>query len=85
MNSQKPPKLILTVIDGMKPTMVERAMKSGSAPALKAIADRGHYVPDCCAAFPSVTPVCIATDPAEHYYESVGRTWEREPRSAGVG
>jgi hypothetical protein len=56
-----PPKLILTVIDGMKPTMVERAMKSGSAPALKAIADRGQYVSACCAAFPSVTPVCAAT------------------------
>ena len=26
---------------------------------------------------PSVTPVCIATEPAEHYYESLGRTWER--------
>ncbi len=26
---------------------------------------------------PSVTPVCIAIDPAENYYESVGRTWER--------
>ena len=26
---------------------------------------------------PAVTPVCIATEPAEHYYESVGRTWER--------
>jgi [glutamine synthetase] adenylyltransferase / [glutamine synthetase]-adenylyl-L-tyrosine phosphorylase len=26
---------------------------------------------------PSVTPVCIATDPAERYYESLGRTWER--------
>ncbi|PZQ46712.1 MAG: bifunctional [glutamine synthetase] adenylyltransferase/[glutamine synthetase]-adenylyl-L-tyrosine phosphorylase [Rhodovulum sulfidophilum] len=26
---------------------------------------------------PSVTPVCIATEPAENYYESVGRTWER--------
>ena len=26
---------------------------------------------------PAVTPVCIATDPAENYYESVGRTWER--------
>lgn len=25
----------------------------------------------------SVTPVCIATEPAEHYYESLGRTWER--------
>ena len=56
-----PPKLVLTVIDGMKPTMLERAMSSGTAPALKAIADRGTYVPDCVAAFPSVTPVCAAT------------------------
>ena len=59
--SPTPPKLVLTVIDGMKPTMVQRAMKAGSAPALKAIADRGQYVPDCVAAFPSVTPVCAAT------------------------
>ncbi|CAA9531521.1 MAG: hypothetical protein AVDCRST_MAG67-4310 [uncultured Solirubrobacteraceae bacterium] len=56
-----PAKLILTVIDGMKPTMVQRAMSSGDAPALKAIADRGQYVPGCAAAFPSVTPVCAAT------------------------
>ncbi len=26
---------------------------------------------------PSVTPVCIAMDAAERYYESFGRTWER--------
>jgi len=26
---------------------------------------------------PSVTPIVIATDPAERYYESLGRTWER--------
>ena len=26
---------------------------------------------------PSVTPVCIAMEPAENYYESLGRTWER--------
>lgn len=57
----KPAKLILTVIDGMKPTMVERAMRAGNAPALKAIADRGRYVSECTAAFPSVTPVCAAT------------------------
>ncbi len=25
----------------------------------------------------SVTPVCMATEPAERYYESLGRTWER--------
>ncbi|MDX6706282.1 MAG: hypothetical protein QOI48_2128 [Solirubrobacteraceae bacterium] len=57
----RPPKLVLTVIDGMKPTMLERAMTSGTAPALKAIAERGTYVSDCVAAFPSVTPVCAAT------------------------
>jgi len=26
---------------------------------------------------PSVTPVCIAMEPAERYYERLGRTWER--------
>ncbi len=26
---------------------------------------------------PSATPVCIASEPAENYYESLGRTWER--------
>ncbi|WP_092891430.1 glutamine-synthetase adenylyltransferase [Roseicitreum antarcticum] len=26
---------------------------------------------------PSVTPVCLSTDAAERYYESIGRTWER--------
>jgi Type I phosphodiesterase / nucleotide pyrophosphatase len=57
----RPPKLVLTVVDGMKPTMLERAIGAGSAPALKAIRDRGTYVDDCCAAFPSVTPVCAGT------------------------
>ena len=61
MKRDRPPKLVLAVIDGMKPTMVERAMRAGSAPALQAIADRGSYVPGCAAAFPSVTPVCAAT------------------------
>lgn len=26
---------------------------------------------------PAVTPVCMAMEPAERYYESLGRTWER--------
>ncbi len=26
---------------------------------------------------PAVTPICIGTDAAERYYESLGRTWER--------
>src|SRR3954462_3202092 len=40
--------------------MLERAVSTGRAPALKAIMDRGTYVDECCAAFPSVTPVCAA-------------------------
>ena len=61
MTARRPPKLIVTVIDGMKPSMAERAMRSGTAPALSAIAARGTYVDECVAAFPSVTPVCAAT------------------------
>jgi predicted AlkP superfamily pyrophosphatase or phosphodiesterase len=56
-----PPKLVLAVIDGLKPAMLERAIATGRAPALKAIVERGTYVDECCAAFPSVTPVCAAS------------------------
>ncbi|HWD69842.1 MAG TPA: alkaline phosphatase family protein [Solirubrobacteraceae bacterium] len=54
-------KLILVVIDAMKPEMLDRAIASGRAPALKRIAQQGVYVNDVVAAFPSVTPVCAAT------------------------
>jgi hypothetical protein len=66
-----PPKLVLAVIDAMKPAMLERAVASGRAPALQALIERGQHVDDCVAAFPSVTPVCAAsittgTGPDEH-------------------
>ena len=54
-------KLVLVVIDALKPSMLERAIVSGRAPALKRIRDEGVYVDDCVASFPSVTPVCAAT------------------------
>ena len=54
-------KLVLVVIDALKPSMLERAIDSGRAPALRRIRQEGVYVPDCVAAFPSVTPVCAAT------------------------
>ncbi len=54
-------KLILVVIDAMKPEMLERAIADGRAPALARIAGEGVYVNDVVAAFPSVTPVCAAT------------------------
>jgi hypothetical protein len=57
----KPPKLVLAVVDGLKPAMLERAVNTGRAPAMQAVMDRGTYVDECCAAFPSVTPVCAAS------------------------
>jgi hypothetical protein len=41
--------------------MLERAIAAGEAPVLGALMERGRYVPDCVAAFPSVTPVCAAS------------------------
>jgi len=56
-----PKKLVLVVIDALKPSMLERAIASGRAPALKRVMEEGVYVDDCVASFPSVTPVCAAT------------------------
>jgi hypothetical protein len=57
----RPPKLVLCVIDAMAPEMLERAVAAGTAPVLQALMERGRYVSDCVAAFPSVTPVCAAS------------------------
>ncbi|HEX8977196.1 MAG TPA: alkaline phosphatase family protein [Solirubrobacteraceae bacterium] len=59
--STQPKKLVLVVIDAMKPAMLERAIAAGRAPALARIRHEGAYVSDCVAAFPSVTPVCAAS------------------------
>jgi hypothetical protein len=56
-----PPKLVLCVVDAMAPAQLERAVAAGEAPTLAALMERGLYVPDCVAAFPSVTPVCAAS------------------------
>jgi predicted AlkP superfamily pyrophosphatase or phosphodiesterase len=59
--SSSPPKLVLCVIDAMAPAALERAIAAGVAPTLETLVRRGRYVPDCVAAFPSVTPVCAAS------------------------
>jgi len=59
--SGHPPKLVLCVIDAMAPEMLERAIAAGTAPVLERLIAGGVYVPDCVAAFPSVTPVCAAS------------------------
>lgn len=64
-------KLVLAVIDSLKPELLERAIADGRAPALATLMERGVYVRDCVSTFPSVTPVASATiatgtDPHEH-------------------
>jgi hypothetical protein len=54
-------KLVLAVIDAMKPAMLAKAIESGRAPALQLLMERGHHTSECVAAFPSVTPVCSAS------------------------
>ena len=83
-------KLVLVVIDALKPSMLERAITSGRAPALARIREEGVYVDDCVAAFPSVTPVCAATittgvGPDRHLIPSMNWYHREEARYVEYG
>ena len=83
-------KLVLVVIDALKPAMLERAIASGRAPALALIREQGVYVDDCVAVFPSVTPVCAATittgvGPDEHLIPSMNWYHREEARYVEYG
>jgi hypothetical protein len=85
-----PKKLVLAVIDAMKPAMLERAVASGRAPALGLLMERGQHVGDCVAAFPSVTPVCSAsiatgTAPDRHMIPSMNWYHRGEARYVEYG
>ncbi len=54
-------KLVLVVVDSLKPEMLERAIETGRAPMFKLLQERGLYIPDCVSSFPSLTPVASAT------------------------
>src|SRR5580704_12748999 len=76
--SSRPPKLVLCVIDAMAPAMLEQAVAAGAAPMLERLIHGGHYVSDCVAAFPSVTPVCaasIVTGVAQDAHHIPGMNW----------
>ncbi len=71
-------KLVLCVIDALAPAQLERTVAAGEAPTLAALIERGLYVPDCVAAFPSVTPVCaasIVTGVWQDRHEIPGMCW----------
>jgi hypothetical protein len=73
-----PPKLVLCVIDALAPAQLERAVAAGQAPVLAQLMERGRYVSDCVAAFPSVTPVCaasIVTGTGQDAHHIPGMNW----------
>jgi Type I phosphodiesterase / nucleotide pyrophosphatase len=85
-----PKKLVLAVIDSLKPEMLDRAIEEGRAPALAALRERGRYVPDCVSTFPSVTPVASATiatglGPDEHHIPSMNWFHRGEERYVEYG
>jgi hypothetical protein len=70
--------------------MVEQAVGEDRAPALATLIERGAYVPDAVAAFPSVTPVCAATiatglGPDRHHIPSMNWYHREEARYVEYG
>ncbi|HVM17592.1 MAG TPA: alkaline phosphatase family protein [Gaiellaceae bacterium] len=55
-----PKKLLLVVIDGLTPAMLEAGIERGSAPTLGLLAEHGSYG-RAVSAFPSLTPVCLSS------------------------
>ena len=85
-----PKKLVLAVIDSLKPDMLDQAVAQGDAPALAALLDCGTYIRDCVSTFPSVTPVAsaaIATGcgPGEHHIPSMNWFHRGEERYVEYG
>src|ERR1700761_850288 len=88
--SATPKKLVLAVVDAMKPSMLDRVIAAGRAPAMARIRQEGVYVGDCAAMFPSVTPVCAATiatgvGPDEHRIPSMNWYHREERRYVEYG
>jgi Type I phosphodiesterase / nucleotide pyrophosphatase len=83
-------KVVLAVIDSLKPDMLDLAIDEGRAPALQALSDRGTYISNCLSTFPSVTPVAsaaIATGhgPGEHHIPSMNWYHRGEERYVEYG
>jgi hypothetical protein len=54
-------KLVLVIVDALKPAILERAVAEGQAPAFAEILRRGTYYSDCVSVFPSVTPAAAGS------------------------
>jgi predicted AlkP superfamily pyrophosphatase or phosphodiesterase len=55
-----PKKMILAVIDGLGPAVLDQAIAAGRAPALARLQELGSRTDACVSTFPSLTPVCLS-------------------------
>jgi hypothetical protein len=83
-------KLVLAVVDALKPEMLERAIEHGRAPVMAKLRERGTYVRDCVSSFPSVTPVAAASiatglGPADHHVPAMNWYHRGERRYVEYG
>ncbi len=53
-------KVIVAVVDGLTPSMLEAAVERGTAPTLGALLEAGRYA-RAVSVFPSLTPVCLSS------------------------
>ena len=53
-------KLILALVDGLTPSMLEAAVGTEEAPALTLLAENSRYT-RAVSVFPSLTPVCVSS------------------------
>lgn len=84
MSSPKRKKLVLAVVDGMRPASLHKAVAEGTAPTFARLMREGYETGECISAFPSLTPVATSmivtgTGPGEHGVPSMN-WYNREER-----
>jgi predicted AlkP superfamily pyrophosphatase or phosphodiesterase len=55
-----PKKVILAVVDGLGPAVLDGAIETGNAPTLRRLQELGERSDGCVSTFPSLTPVCLS-------------------------
>jgi type I phosphodiesterase/nucleotide pyrophosphatase len=54
-------RVIMAVLDGLGPALLDRAIAAGRAPTLARLQERGSRTDACVSTFPSLTPVCLTS------------------------
>jgi hypothetical protein len=87
-NGSVPKPVLLLVLDGIRPDVLQAAIRDGDAPALGFLAERGEAVWDAVSVFPSITPAAtaaIATGAPPAESGILGHAWyDREERRVVV-